>query len=250
MTDFSYRLVCLTHAAGGDTLPDALAAFEEHARPAPVEVVVVVDGPEFGYVTEALTGRFQNGSVQVHADHEQRGFCEATRRAWILGGEERWPNPPFVFYLEHDFLLTRTVYLGELAIVLNADPQLAQLALMRDAVNEQEIGAGGLFESRPGQYTRRSMNLRTGYVRKRPVPSGICLSINDLGWLEHRAYLTTNPSLMRRSFMQEHPWPAEYVDQCEGRFGIDLVAQGFSFGVWGTGEPWCTHAGVRKGFGY
>lgn len=238
MTDFSYRLVVLTHAAGGGTLADALAAFEEHASPAPVEVLVVVDGPEFGYVAEALKGRWQDAVlVVIHPAAKQGGFCAATRRAWALAAQG--PGPLHVFYLEHDFLLTRGVHLADLAVALDMNPRLAQMALMRNAVNEQEKAAGGLFESRRDEYQEK--------LAAFPVPDHPRGPLQ--GWLEHRSYLTTNPSLMRRSFMQEHSWPA-YDSECEGRFGIDLVQAGYSFGVWGVGEPWCAHAGVRSGYGY
>ena len=63
---------------------------------------------------------------------------------------------------------------------------------------------------------------------------------------------TTNPSLMRRQFMAENPWPAEYDQRCEGLFGIDLRERGYSFGAWGSGEPWVRHLGRRdrSGWGY
>jgi hypothetical protein len=31
---------------------------------------------------------------------------------------------------------------------------------------------------------------------------------------------------------------------------MDLRELGFDFAVWGSGEPWVEHVGVRTGFGY
>lgn len=259
MTAFPYRLSVLTHAAGGETLALALAAFEEHSDPAPTDVLVVVDGPEFGYVTEALECRFGGAQITIHTSPRQEGFCAATRRAWALAAAG--PGPQHVAWLEHDFELTRDVPWVDLAAVLDANPQLSQMALMRQAVNAAEKAAGGLFESRPGEYEPRIARCSTcngsgdwgtddpeGYE-----PEG-CPGCGGDGagetWHEHSAYvMTTNPSLMRRSFMQAHPWP-DYAFNCEGLFGLDLAAAGFSAGVYGDGSPWCSHVGVRSGVGY
>lgn len=216
-----YRLVILTHYPG-ETLTESVESFERHVSPSPSDVSVVVDGPEFAFAAQAIGDHLSDSYVMVFPGNQQRGFCEATQRAWREAIDQ---SHRYVFYLEHDFVLTQDVDLRDLAEVLDANQHIAQMALMRDAVNSQEILAGGLYESRRDEYEAHD------------------------GWLEHRSYFTTNPSLMRRTFMVENPWP-EYPDQCEGKFGIDLLAQGFTFGVWGDGQPWCKHVGARTGFGY
>ena len=45
---------------------------------------------------------------------------------------------------------------------------------------------------------------------------------------------------MRRSFMAEHPWP-DHAEFCEGKFGLELLAQGFSGGVFGDGSVYVHH---------
>jgi hypothetical protein len=183
--------------------------------PEPSLVLAFHDGAGYAYMPFG-------GQFRVVAGASQRGFCGATRELWA-GAAAGWCD--YVFYLEHDFEFLRPVDLTQLAVVLDANPALAQMALMRDAVNAEEKAAGGLYESRPGQYAKRD------------------------GWLEHSAYLTTNPSLMSAEFMRRNPWP-DYPDRCEGRFGIDLLDAGYRFGAWGTGEPWVRHIGERTGFGY
>lgn len=241
--EFAYRLCVLTHAAAAVTLAPTLEAFEAHSSPAPAEVLVVVDGPEFGYVSEALDGRFPDARVTIHTCPVQQGFCAATNRAWVhaAGG----PGPLYVVYLEGDFVLTRDVDWRDLAAVLDANPQLAQMALVRNAVNDGEIRAGGLVESRPGQFhERETPSWKT--VGTAPYE----MAAPPHRWLEEREFFTTNPSIMRRSFMQENPWVYDGRPFCEGRYGIGLREEGFSFGFWGCGEVWCEHVGVRSGTGY
>jgi hypothetical protein len=201
-----YTLLVLTHGKS-PTLDGTLASFLEHVLPAPTESLVVCDGPGPG---QSLS-------------ETQLGFCEATRRAWAIAAEAPTSH---VFWLEHDFRFDRDVDLAELAAVLDVDRELAQMALLRQPVNEAERAAGGLVESRPGQF-----------------------ELQDGLWMRQRSFFTTNPSLMRTTFMLGNPWPA-YPDQCEGRFGIDLIERGYAFGMWGAGEPWVSHFGVRDGFGY
>lgn len=228
-----YRLLVVTH---GDAphLEDAVHSFVEHVRLAPAELVCVADGPG------KLPPLGPTGPPwRVVAHPRQLGFCAALLTGWQ---EARLPGADYVFWLENDFLLTRDLDLEAVARVLDSDPTLAQVALMRDAVNHEEKAAGGLYESRPGQYQKRDAL----------VPSGGRMTAAR--WLQHRAYFTTNPSLMRRDFMAEvaDGTALQTLDQheCEGKLGIDLVSRGYHFAAWGSGEPWCRHVGTRDGFGY
>lgn len=217
-----YRLVVVTH---GDAphLDATVESFVAYVAIPPVELVTVVDGP----------GRLPpNGPAgllrwRIYQHPKQLGFCDAMLTGWAAATE---PGADYVFWLENDFLIERDLPLAAFASVLDADPSVAQMALMRQAVNSTEREAGGLYESRRGDYENR-------------------LAWNQLPWLAHSAYFTTNPSLMRRDFMVSNPWP-DYPSECEGRFGIDLVDRGYHFGVWGDGRPWCEHVGVRDGTGY
>ena len=198
MKRLRYTLAVLTHGTG-PTLTESLESFNACVSPAPDEFV-------------------------LHRDPGD-GFCVATHALWdkaILAGND------YVFWLEHDFVILRPVDLNQLAAVLNSDPRLSQVALMRDAVSEPEKKAGGLFESRQGA---------TRWDRE------------EWGYTQTDYVLTTNPSLMRTQFMAANPWP-DYPAECEGRFGIDLRERGFVAGVWGDGSPWVRHIGIRDGHGY
>lgn len=192
-----YLLSVLTHDITETMATEAIESFLDHVSPKPQ-------------------------SVFLHCDNPQEGFCKATRKLW-----ERSSQSPheFVFWLEHDFRFVREIDLLPLAGVLRRYLYLTQISLMRQAVNEQEKAAGGLYEAHRDDYDLKE------------------------GWMEHLICHTTNPSLMRTEFMRENPWP-DYRDQCEGRFSGDLRARGFSFGMWGAGEIHVEHIGERTGFGY
>lgn len=227
-----YRLIVLTH---GDCEPldQTLHSFAENVIPHPTSAFLVYDGPH-AFAASRLIGRKYPPELPfdgaIRSVGKQSGFCEATGHAWRLAVTEE-PRPEYVFWLEHDFIFNRRVDLEALRWLLDYDARIAQVSLMRGAGNRVEEAAGGLVESRPDDFT-------------------LC-TIGTTGedYLEHRAYFTTNPSLMCRRFMAENPWMS-YVDQCEGKFGLDLVQRGYQFAVWGNGEPWVTHIGERTGFGY
>lgn len=231
-----YALALLTH---GDAAPLArtLSSFREMVSPDPDALVVCYDGATLYGNGSPKLPPLVGAVATIVTTGKPSGFCAATRKLWSVAAAVE--DVDYVFWLEHDFEFLRPVDLRALATPLTIDPYLAQMALMRNAVNEKERAAGGLFESRRDDYV--PARLEDGW--EDIVPGG------DLRWLLHRSYFTTNPSLMRRSFMASRPWP-EYEQQCEGLFGVDLVASGYAFAAWGEGEPWVSHHGVRTGFGY
>lgn len=223
----NYRLAVLTHGAG-PYLTRALASFRTHVQPLPADAVLYADGMDaINHARAAIVG-YDEWPWSMGGMPEPEGFCEGTRALWReaakMSPESLLLEPRFVFWLEHDFTFDRGVNLNRLAEVLDAHPDLAQMSLMRQAVSQEEIEAGGLYESRADEFDDRG------------------------DWLEHRSYFTTNPSLIPTPLMLERMPPPG--PECEGRFGIELVEDGLSFGVWGDGSPWVRHFGIRTGFDY
>lgn len=170
------------------------------------------------------------------AGHRQ-GFGGAIRACWARLAEHSTVD--YVFHLEQDFTLRRRVDLGELAAVMDTRPYLAQMALVRQAWNDEERAAGGLIACHPDAY--------------QPATDGA-----GRAWLEHRLFWTTNPSLYHLGVCRRS-WPDG--PQSEGRFTLDLLAQGLPgvaprdvrFGYWGRHDdgPWVEHIGeTRSGHGY
>lgn len=158
----------------------------------------------------------------------RQGFGGAYRNAWRFLTQ---CHELYVFSTEDDFTFNRPVDLGAVADVLDRFPHLVQLALRRQPWNDQERAAGGIVEQHPHDYTEHYWN---GHR-----------------WLEHRRFLTTNPSMFRRALCARG-WPD--VEHSEGVFTHQLIEDPeVRFGFWGSrdsGEA-VTHIGVeRVGTGY
>jgi hypothetical protein len=225
VSGFSYRLVVTTDGRPG-LLDRTLAAFDTHARPAPADTVIVDDSGDPEYRGQ-LAGLLAHRPALIHFHPARVGFCQTVADAWQLATE---PGPPFVFWLEDDILLQRDLDLSRLARVLDAEPLVAQMGLMRQPVNQAERQAGSLYALFRDLFTPRGQGEDT--------------------WLESRTNWSTTCSLIRRRFMVEHPWPAGGEGGCEGVYSRGLLDARFHFGVWGSGEERISHVGERGGHSY
>lgn len=151
----------------------------------------------------------------------RRGFGGAYAYAWEnlrVGSKAK-----FIFNLEQDFVFNREIPLDDMAKVLNENPDVHQMALRRQAWNSEEIKAGGVIERWPDQFHQEE------------------------GWISHRLFFTTNPSLYRRTLL-DRSWPT--TEEAEGHFGIQLLSEDpiGKCGYWGqkTDLPWVTHIGVKR----
>lgn len=205
------------------TIPSALESLQGSIT----RKLIYDDSGDDGY-HDWLTDTFPGFEVFSHPVGRQ-GFGGAIRAAWAHLHDVL---EPLVFHLEDDFTFNRAVSLDDMAAVLQANPNLVQLALRRQPWNDIERDAGGVVESRADEYDERTDG------------------VHD--WLEHRLFFTTNPCLYRSEMMWKHPWPKG--NNSEGRFSIDLCrSPKVRFGFWGargSGE-WVTHIGAdRVGVGY
>lgn len=166
---------------------------------------------------------------EIYSTGRRSGFGGAIISAWkqLQNDDNEW-----VFHLEDDFVIQEVLPLSEMMTVMDQNPHLVQMALRRQAWNEQEKAAGGIVEQDPDSYTERDNGIHR--------------------WLEHRKFFTANPSLYRKSLTQEHPWPTGI--HSEGRYGIELFSNGIhKSGYWGpkASAPKVLHIGeFRNGDGY
>lgn len=168
------------------------------------------------------------------------GFAGAIANVWEWLYISDWYQNPFIFHLEDDFIFNRKVDLWEMMGLLDSQPHLAQLALMRQPWNQAEKMAGSLykvpgfeFEQKQGKYRKHRIELQ-----------------GDDTWVEHNNWFTTNPCMYRRELVKEFDWPLG--DQSEGIFTAKLREAGYRFGYLGTleDEPWVTHIGSDRGDGH
>jgi hypothetical protein len=213
-------LLCLT-TGERETLAETLASAQEN-----------LDGP-IGRRLLCVDGASKERCAELQREHPhwdvvrmpgRRGYtravCEAREHA--IGSGQPW-----VFWLEDDFTFTEPVDIAQMQAVMEANPQLAQLALKRQAWYPHEVEAGGVIEAKPEAFTQRG------------------------GYVEHADYWTMNPMLVRRAFLAANRWPQS--PGSERRFGERVLANGTRAGILGAIEdpPRVIHTGAeRAGRGY
>jgi hypothetical protein len=208
-------VVCLT-TGERDTLEATLESAERNLRGPIGRRVICVDRPD----TDV-----ERDGWDVIAMGVPRGYVTATRhaQAHAIGSGQPW-----VFWLEDDFTFNRVIDLCQMQALMEAHPELAQMSLMRQAWYEHELAAGGIIAAKPQAFHQRD------------------------GYVEHRAYWTSNPMLVRREFLAANEWPDGAGS--EQRFARTVFRDPKSCaGILGRIEdpPRVTHQGqVRAGHGY
>lgn len=162
------------------------------------------------------------------------GFGGAIQAGWDWF---KWPGfgTEWIFHLEEDFLHMRPIDTQDMVEVLRSDPDLTQVALVRDAVAPHEHAAGGLLQSRPGQFSQELCQVGPSWNPSKQIP-----------WLSHQSFFTTNPCLYSVDLVRQYSWPLG--ENSEARFGEQLVAEGKHFGFMGRldDEPWVKHIGHSR----
>lgn len=155
----------------------------------------------------------------------RRGFGGAIVSAWECLLE--FSHADHVFHCESDFTFNRHIDLRAMVDVLETNPRLAQMALLRQPWNDTEKAASGVLNVCPGAFTEEG-----GAGRE---------------WLRHTAWFTTNPSVYRRTLCAEG-WP--HGEQSEGVFTRRLLDRhpDWCFGYWGARDSgaWVHHIGDER----
>jgi hypothetical protein len=166
--------------------------------------------------------------VVVHDEGHQLGFTGAVAEGWRQVLET---GADYCWHHEDDFTYRAPVQLDRMIDVLQRQPHLTQMSLLRQPVNAEEKAAGGIIHAHPEDYAERTQ-------------------IDT--WVETARFLfTTNPSVYSTELCKIG-WPDE--SESEGKFGAYLRAErpDARCGIWGQkwDVPRCTHIGVRTGTGY
>lgn len=210
-------VVCILTCANRPTLEQTVASADAMLQGKVGRKLICVDAEEAEL-------NFPGWDVEVMG--RSQGYVRATRSAQlhaIASGQ------PYVWWLEDDFIFPGPVDLDAIRETLNAHPELAQLVLKRQPWYPEELEADDMLAWRP-----------EGTFRQRD------------GYIEHRAFWSTNPMLVRREFLASHDWPD--APGSERRFGQTIFRKpGVYAGMVGKlGDgPRCIHIGeVRAGHGY
>lgn len=233
--------VCVLTNGRIDLLDQTIVSFEDRHRGGPVTTRVIWDDTGSHDYFEYLRLAYPRWRV-ARSVNGAEGFGGAMRSAWKWLDEHT--TEPYIWWSEDDFRYEKPIPLDLMAATLDAQPHLAQLALRRQAWNQQEIEAGGVVEANPEAFTERY----------KPGPGRGLTQ-----WLEHRLFWTTNPSLFRRQLLAGG-WADD--PHSEGRYTHRLLGEGLpwgvpghevKFGYWGSRKatPAVEHIGLeRVGFGY
>jgi hypothetical protein len=238
-----YALALLTHGEA-PFLEATLESFYAAVDVPPVARVCVLDG-QWAKAPSMILGAWDAISYR-----DPKGFCGATSELWRHCAAQ---DVDWVFWIENDFLFHRSFQLEAMAATLLENPHVLQMALCRNACNDEERAAGGLLASRRGWFHDRETWIPN---ERNPIPVPNAEGAIEPGsamaypWFEHGAYWTTNPSLFHVSVPRTYEWPTE--EFCEGKFGIRLRERNpdIRFGLWGDGAEWVEHVGQRTGYGY
>jgi hypothetical protein len=212
-----------------DLLAQTIDSFEQHVGGPIIERWIYDDSGD-RETREWIAERYPRWTLINHPSGRRQGFAGAIRTAWAALRRESIAD--YVFHLEGDFTFNRDIDLDDFINILRKRPNLAQMALVRQPWNAEEIAAGSVIQVRPDEFITH-------------------VDREDRVWLEHDLFFTTNPSLYRRSLFEMFEWPA--AAESEGNFSGNLRHAGFQFAYWGAKDdpPAVHHIGdVRVGKGY
>lgn len=205
-------LMCITDGRW-DYLRDTLASAEMHLDYPFVEKILV-DDTGTGQAEHAL--KHLDGWRLV-ANPQRRGLAGAIQAGW-----DALCDTDYVFHLEDDFTMVGHIPVGDMVRILEAHPELAQLALLRQPWSPEEHQAGSIINMHRNWYHQAD------------------------GYLWHtQGLFTLNPSVYPVAVTSGGAaLEAELTDR--------LRDAGYRFGFYGDMDdgPRCWHIGIRRSQGY
>lgn len=175
----------------------------------------------------------------LHAQMPVKLTCHAQRRGGAAAIQTAWGMLPdtgcdYAFHLEEDWTFPGPVPVAEMVDILKIHRQLANVVLRRqpwgnegpggyigDDVEAFDLYSGALFALGRGQI-----------AKSEPFE-------------HHRKGFWLNPCLYRVSLTEKYPWPDRGH---ESDYSLPLVADGYSFAVYGTryDDPRAIHVGNQR----
>ena len=122
------------------------------------------------YLEEEYSGKYE-----IYSHPQNMGLSGSIKTLWNIATLH---DIDYVWHQEGDFIFNEKINVNILKSKLNNKKTLAQIALKRQPINNQEISVGGFMYQDPSSYE---------------------LYIDDnIKWLEHRKLFTLNPCLYPR----------------------------------------------------
>lgn len=174
--------------------------------------VLSIDGTPYQFIPVP----FIPTPSELHSTGSRQGLTANLAQAWgALTDEDEW-----VFHLEEDFLV-HDAPLDAMADALEANPQVANMVLLRQPWGAHEIAAGSVLKAQP-------------------------YDLHDAGgWLEHEGGFWLNPFVAKASLLRS------LTPGVETELTRQCLERGYSFGYWGglDDPPRCEHIGAEGGMG-
>lgn len=228
-----YLLALLTMKGRESEVEHTLETFERYVTPMPTALHCHVDG------ATSLPRLLYGGMPwEGDVDPEPVGFCRSAHVVWEAALTHT--DCDWVFWIEDDCEFVRPVNLGLLTHVMEAIPEVVQMALP---------GGGGdeIYRHNP----ERMATMMGDDGSTRPLADDECSECDEAPWFSHTGHWET-PCMFRRDLAEEFELPEG--PRCERKLGFTLRAgiPGALFGVWGGGAVWVRHEGDRlpAGTGY
>lgn len=148
----------------------------------------------------------------------RRGLAGAIQSGWDALDDDI----DYVFHLEDDFIFLDEIDIDWMIEILEYEPELAQVALLRQPWSPEEQQAGGIYRIGPERFRQK------------------------YGYVEQRHLFTFNPCLYPASITRE------YKAGLEAELSAELLADDWRFGYLGElgDEPKTIHIGVRRSRNY
>jgi hypothetical protein len=160
----------------------------------------------------------------------RQGYSGAMQKVFDVFKES---GNKYMLHLEDDYVLEHEFSIEDVITVLENNPDVAQMSIMRQPWFQNEIDHGGVLEA-----------LEVGGSKFQEV------NTQGFDWARHKAFYTCNPNIAQ-SWVTNYKWPEG--SWSESRFSKTIFQDGKECGIWGSRSSWpyVKHIGrVRNGTGY
>lgn len=182
-----------------------------------ISTIIIDDSNDPSYASWLDT----NYSHEVdHIKHNEKrlGFGGTIRDTWHKL-DKLAPRYDYVFHLEDDFVFNRSVNLDDLILILEKNPDMAQVCLLRQPWSHDEKIAGGVWQQFPDRFTEKFID---GPNEK-------------IYYLSHKEWFSTNPCVYPK-WVVALEWPEGY--DSEERFWNEKLLL--------KGAVTCSYFGSKK----
>jgi hypothetical protein len=179
---------------------------------------VVVDDSGQPDSWERTLERFKGWNTIVHG--EPMGLAKAVQAVWESVPEDI----DYIFHTEDDFTFKKVPNLVKMIKILETNNNLSEVTLKRQAVNSEEIQAGGYVETNPNAYQE--------------------CNLDGIKYITHNLFFSLNPSVIPRRIFADIGWPNEN----EAGMIAMLKAAGYKSAIWGSkfDDPVIQHIGHHR----